>query len=326
MRFSSFGLTLCSLLCIQQVHSVGQDSTVVTQFKQLTKSTDWRLAGTIKMRFRTYHPQGMVIIDDHVYFSSVQIIDPTEKYGRVIDGYDRTAGKGVGYLFKADPHGNLVQKIRLGSGRMYHPGGIDYDGEYIWVPVAEYRPNSESIIYRVNPSSMEATEVFRFKDHIGGIVHNTADGTLWGINWGSRLFYTWKLDDKLKPAVTDLDPKKVSKANGNHYIDYQDCHYLKESYMLCAGLNKYQIPILREYAFGGIDLIELPAPKARLSSPKSELLPPRAIHQLPVPQWVKPNLVMTNNPFFVEVKDAHLRFYFLPEDDESTVYIYDAVN
>ena len=43
---------------------------------------------------------------------------------------------------------------------MYHPGGIDYDGRHIWVPVAEYRPNSRSIIYRVpvtqNPVWVEA--------------------------------------------------------------------------------------------------------------------------------------------------------------------------
>ena len=47
---------------------------------------------------------------------------------------------------------------------MYHPGGIDYDGDDIWVPVAEYRPNSRSIVYRVDPETMKATEVFRFAD------------------------------------------------------------------------------------------------------------------------------------------------------------------
>ena len=38
---------------------------------------------------------------------------------------------------------------------MYHPGGIDYDGEYIWGPVAEYRPNSESIIYKVDAETLK---------------------------------------------------------------------------------------------------------------------------------------------------------------------------
>jgi hypothetical protein len=267
---------------------------------------------TIKMQFQTYHPQGMVILQDTIYFSSVKVTVPTQKFGKIIDGYDRTPGQGVGYLFKTDRQGNLIQKIELGEKNMYHPGGIDYDGKYIWVPVGEYRPNSESIIYRVDPASMEATEVFRFKDSIGGIVHNTTDHTLQAVNWGSRLFYTWKLNEELKPVATDLTPKKFSTINGNHYIDYQDCHYVKENYMICGGLNKYKIPILGEYAFGGLDLVEL----------KSL----RATHQIPVPQWVKPTLVMTNNPFFFELKGEHLRFYFMPEDDESTVYVFDTFN
>jgi hypothetical protein len=59
------------------------------------------------------------------------------------------------------------------------------------VPVAEYRPNSRSIVYRVDPATMKADEVFRFPDHIGGIVRNTDDNTLHGVSWGSRRFYRW---------------------------------------------------------------------------------------------------------------------------------------
>ena len=311
-RFFAVGLTVWSLLLTDHARVDAQEPDIVMYFKQLTKSTEWRLAGTIEMKFRTHHPQGMVIVNDQIFFSTVEIVLPTEKYGRVIDGYDRTPGKGIGRLFKVDRQGNLIAQVRLGSGNMYHPGGIGYDGKYIWVPVAEYRPNSESIIYRVDPSSMEATEVFRFRDHIGDLVHNTADGTLHGVSWGSRFFYTWQLNDNLEPIVTGRDPEELRTPNGNHYIDYQDCHYLRDSYMLCGGTNRYAIPVLGEYALGGLDLVDL----------RSQ----QAIYQVPVPQWVKPNLVMTFNPFFVERKGDHLRFYFMPEDDESTVYVYDAVN
>jgi hypothetical protein len=44
------------------------------------------------------------------------------------------------------------------------------ESTHIWVPVAEYRPDSRSIVYRVDPATLEATEVLRFADHIGGIV------------------------------------------------------------------------------------------------------------------------------------------------------------
>jgi hypothetical protein len=52
--------------------------------------------------------------------------------------------------------------------------------------VAEYRPNSQSIIYRVDPETMKAEEMFRFKDHIGGLVRDTEDNSLHGVSWGSR--------------------------------------------------------------------------------------------------------------------------------------------
>ena len=56
-----------------------------------------------------------------------------------------------------DASGSLVTDIRVGASEMYHPGGMDYDGTSIWVPVAEYRPNSHSILYSVNPETMSAT-------------------------------------------------------------------------------------------------------------------------------------------------------------------------
>ncbi len=166
-RLLSVSLGTCFLVLLPNLPLIAQEPDIVTLFKKLAKSTNWRLVGTIEMQFRTYHPEGMVLIGDEIFFSAVEITLPTEKYPRVIDGYDRTPGKGIGHLFKVNREGKLLAETRLGEGDMYHLGGIDYDGKYIWVPAAEYRPNSESIIYRVDPSSMQATEVFRF--HTGRI-------------------------------------------------------------------------------------------------------------------------------------------------------------
>ena len=33
---------------------------------------------------------------------------------------------------------------------------------------------------------------------------------------------------------------------------------------------------------------------------------------------------MTQNPFFVEAADTGLRAYFMPDDDKSTLFIYEA--
>src|SRR6476646_12116025 len=127
-------------------------SIIAERVMTLTRASTWTLVASLPIAFRTFHPQGMVKIGETLFVSSVEVID-------------RDAGKGVGHLFKIDMAGNLLADLRLGEGAIYHPGGIDYDGHDIWVPVAEYRPDSRSIIYRVDPSTMTATEVFRAADH-----------------------------------------------------------------------------------------------------------------------------------------------------------------
>ena len=129
--------------------------------------------------------------------STVEVTEPTQRYqppGTIIDGTDRTPGKGIGHLIAFDGQGNLLDDVQVGDGaNIYHPGGLDYDGRALWTAVAEYRPNKPSIIYRVDPLSLTAREVLRTPDHIGGIVHDTLRDRVLGLNWGSRTAYEWKL-------------------------------------------------------------------------------------------------------------------------------------
>lgn len=75
--------------------------------------------------------------------------------------------------FKAfHPQATEVDGDELGEGHIHHPGGIDVDEESIWVPVAEHRPDSRAIVYRIDRDTLEVTEVFRVDDHVGGIVHD----------------------------------------------------------------------------------------------------------------------------------------------------------
>ncbi len=118
------------------------DSVVSDRVKLLTRGTQWKQVAAIPMQFDTQHPQGMVKIGDDFYVSSVEIKTPTKRFPQPVDGYDRDTGEGAGHLFKFDKTGKLLADLPLGEGSIYHPGGIDYDGRNIWVPVAEYRPNS----------------------------------------------------------------------------------------------------------------------------------------------------------------------------------------
>lgn len=265
----------------------GQRTIVAERVMALTRTSSWTLVASVPIAFRTFHPQGMVKIGETLFVSSVEVID-------------REAGKGVGHLFKIDKAGKLIADLRLGEGAIYHPGGIDYDGKDIWVPVAEYRPDSRSIIYRVDPGTMTAVEVFRAADHIGAIVHDTDDGTLHGVSWGSRRFYRW----------TVAGVSRGRTLNPSHYLDYQDCKYAGGARMLCTGVTEIRqtagAPPLR---LGGIDLVSL--------------ADGRPLHQAPVLLWTAGGLAMTQSPVWIEPNGAGLRAYFMPEDDRSTLYLYD---
>ena len=305
----ALGVGMAALTAAAQ--STRPDSVVGDRVKALTRGTQWKQVAAIPMQFDTQHPQGMVKIGDDFYVSSVEIKKPTTRFPQPVDGYDRDTGEGAGHLFKFDKTGKLLADLPLGEGSIYHPGGIDYDGRYIWVPVAEYRPNSASIVYRVDPATMKAEEVFRYGDHVGGIVHNTDDNALHGVSWGSRRFYRWTLDAQGKVTNADVSSEALRKPNRANYIDYQDCKYLGRREMLCSGLNGYQMkkdgP---RFALGGFEIVDLASNVA--------------IQQVPVELWTESGLPMTQNPFWVEATATGLRAYFMPEDEKSTLYVYEA--
>ena len=307
-------LTLCAVgfaTLSSLAAAAGPDTVVSDRVKQLTRGTQWKQTAAIPIGFDTQHPQGMVKIGDDFYVTSVEIKKATTRFPQLTDGYDRDTGEGAGHLFKFDKTGKLLADLPLGEGSVYHPGGIDYDGRYIWVPVAEYRPNSRSIVYRVDPSTMKATEVFRYADHVGGIVHNTDDNTLHGVTWGSRRFYRFTLDGDGKVTNASVPSEQLRKPNRSGYIDYQDCKYVGRREMLCSGLNNYQMkkdgP---RFPLGGFEVVDLRTDQA--------------ISQMPIELWTESGLPMTYNPFWIETTASGLRAYFMPEDNKSTLYIYEA--
>ena len=308
--------TILTMLCLGALPATLQaaepDRDVLAErVTKLSRGTQWKPVSAVPVNFLTHHPQGMVKIGDTLFVSSVEIQQPTKRFPQPVDGYDRDTGAGVGHLFKIDMKGNLIADITLGEGSIYHPGGIDYDGKYIWVPVAEYRPNSRSIVYRVDPETMKAEEMFRFADHVGGLVHDTDSKSLHGVSWGSRRFYRWALDANGKPTNASEAPEKLRTLNTSHYLDYQDCKYAGKSRMLCSGVTEMRLtPEAAPFRLGGIDLVDLAEG--------------RPIFQTPVLLWSAAGMDMTHNPVWMEPSDAGIRGYFMPEDDKSTLYIYEA--
>ncbi len=263
----------------------------VRRVAALTRASVWTRVASVPLQFPAYHPQGLVKIGDTFHMTSV----------------DRA---GLGHLFTIDASGRLLADLKLGEGAMFHPGGIDYDGTSIWVSVAEYRPDSRTIVYRVDPRTMKAAEVFRFGDHIGAIVRNTDDNTLHGVSWGSRRFYRWTLDAEGRVTNAAVAPSELRTMNRSHYVDYQDCKYAGARRMICTGVTEIrQSRGAPPFRLGGIEVVDLEDGRVE--------------HQVPVNVWTPAGLVMTQNPVWIEPHGDGLRAYFVPEDDKATIYIYD---
>jgi hypothetical protein len=269
--------------------------TIGERFQKLTRSARWQKQGEVRFAFRTHHPQGLSRVGDRFLLSSVEVAD-------------RAEGRGTGHLFEVDLAGNLRRQIRLGEGPMYHPGGIDYDGRWLWVPVAEYRPDSRSVVYRVDPASLAVERVFEFPDHLGALVCDRAGRRLVGVSWGSRRFYRWEL---LPDEDVPRDPQApVRSLNASHYVDYQDGQSLPgTSWALFGGVGRLAGAGGPEVALGGLELVDL-----------GEM---QAVHQLPVPLWTARGQSLLQNPVAVQATPTGLRFHFLPEDDRSVLYVYD---
>jgi hypothetical protein len=273
------------------------ESDLARDFAAVDRNTAWNQIDKIKLNFPTYHTEGLVVTPDRLVLSAVQILEPTLKYPTPVGGYDRSPGKGIGHLFVMDRQGHLQKDITLGEGDMYHPGGISTDGANIWVPVAQYRPNSSAIIYRVDANTLAVTKQFEVNDHIGGIVLDQTTGHLVGNNWGSRRFYDWTLQGR---QVRTWD-------NPSFFTDYQDCQYVPSAKMICGGVtNLPQTPAAgaanATYELGGLTMIDL----------RSHDI----LREVPFQTWSTAGHVMTRNPVKLAATGNQLTLWAAPDNGD----------
>lgn len=316
LRLGSVALAAVTLLAATTASQAAEqsphraDDPVVSAFDNVTRSTAWTKAGEVKVKFDDFHPQSLEVVGNRVFMTSVEIIEPTKKYpaGTLVDGYDRTAGKGRGHLFVMDLQGNLIKDVVLGEGDMYHPGGLDYDGHDVYVPVSQYRPNSSAIIYKVDATTYQPTELFRVQDHIGGVVLDRATGHLVGQSWGSRRFYDW--------TITGRQTRYW--LNENHFLDYQDCEYLEREHALCSGVTGLPAApgATTGYELGGFAMIDLSDLHPDMGNGvDGGPTPPAFIeHEVPLQLWSPAGHVITRNPTDLDADGNQLTLYTAPDD------------
>jgi hypothetical protein len=157
------------------------------------------------LRFPTYHVQGLAVTEDAYYVSSV----------------DREGEQG--WLFQVDRDSLSLQARReLTKGALIHPGGIQMDDTYLWIPNAEYDRDGPTEILQLDPQTLETVGAFAVDDHIGLIASDGVD-RLYGANWDSLSFYVW-----------DWDGNLIEKVDSPTRVKYQDCEFL-DPLLVCGG-------------------------------------------------------------------------------------------
>ncbi|KAK3327596.1 hypothetical protein B0T19DRAFT_167514 [Cercophora scortea] len=292
---------------------------IVAQLTELSRSTKWELVDRIKFEGDTFEPEGLVRIGDDRYFVSAGEYGlPTSKYNATINGTDRSAGEGFGHTIVFDGKGGRIADAtvtRAGSVE-YHYGGLDFDGEYIWATFAQYRPNSTATLVRMRPSTLEPEPVLRIADHMGAVVRDPTTDNIVTLNWGPRSASLWNLEDNNRSSESPpafATPRAVVR-NPSHFIDYQDCKFLghprlfgSRAVMLCSGITA-----IYGTTISGIALVDM-----------ETMIP---LYEVPLTMVSDAGNLMTKNPMDVAVVDGKMRFFFLPDERNSTLYVYEAAS
>lgn len=300
-------------------HANSDGEQIIKLFQNLGRTTVWKSIANISFEGDTFEPEGMVRLgDDRYVVSCGEYTEPTEKYGKIINGTDRTAGQGFAHLMVYNGKGERIADatITKEGKQEYHNGGIDWDGEFIWGTIGQYRPNSTAFVYKANPASMEPETVAHYNDHLGGVVHDTRDNSITALNWGSRNATTWKLGHGDKPGCSDGARPVGIVRNPSYFVDYQDCKWLGHSafyqgrsVMLCSGVATIGNGA-GAYNLGGVALVDV-----------ATMVP---LAEVPIALESALGVRLTQNPVDVSVEDGKLRFYWMPDQHNSTLYIYEA--
>ncbi|KAK4060913.1 hypothetical protein Trihar35433_9838 [Trichoderma harzianum] len=296
-------------------HAASDGETIIKLFQTLGRTTIWKSIAKISFQGDTFEPEGLVRLGpDRYVVSCGEYTEHTQKYPHPINGTDRTPGKGFAHLMTYNGKGERIADatITREGEEEYHNGGLDYDGRWIWGTVAQYRPNSTAYVYKADPYTLKPQTVLRYTDHLGGIVHDTTKSRLTTLNWGSRNATVWTLKDRVAADCYTKKPQSTTR-NPSYFVDYQDCKWLGRSkfyngasVMLCSGVTALD----GGYSLGGIALVH------------TETMQPLA--EVPIMLQSALGVRMTQNPMDVSVENGKLRFYWLPDQRNSTLYIYEA--
>lgn len=240
----------------------------------LAPQTRWAVVERVPLDFDAHHPQGLVKRGDRYYLTAVE-----KRFWPL---------RGKGWIFELGADGKKLRAHEIANGKVFHPGGLDFDGTSLWTAVAEYRPRSSARVVRIDPATLEARPQFTVPDHLGALVRLPECDTFVGASWGAEQFYT--LDAKGSVLAR--------RANPSRWIELQDCKYLEGQLMLGSGFDGDR---------AGLELFRLDTGTL--------------VRRIPIDVKSDRGSPMTRNPLCAELVGGRVRLHCIPDDGRSTLYV-----
>ncbi|WP_422935101.1 DUF6454 family protein [Sinomonas sp. P47F7] len=262
-----------------------------------TRRTRFELVQRLPLRFPTHHPQGLAFAAGRIFLSTVEVYEPPAALpGSGRDPAQRTPGRGRGHVLVIEPDGTLAADLVVGDGDAYHPSGIDYSGGPLWVPVGEYRAQSRSLVYTLDPHTLELTERFEVDDHLTWLAPDPGAGALYGAGWGSRRFYRWALGDN--STVRGCE----AWDNPSWHIDAQEGQHDGADRIICAGITELPDAHGGTYELGGVAVVHFD--ERRITA------------DVPVPLFSAAGHSVFRNPFVLTREGDDVLLHVAPDDGD----------
>jgi len=196
MRSAKTVVVTCAMVCA---------TAMAFRAPRETSLDELKLLRTLDLEGATNHVQG---VDTDGTMAWITSVDTPNRKGNL---HEYSVSTGV-----------RRRVLEIQDGARFHPGGLSSDAAALWLPVAEYRANSTSVIQRRNKKNLELDFQFAVADHIGCIA--VTPTLLIGGNWDSRDFYVWDHQGKLI--------RKIISSTKNAYQDMK----FDGEYVVASGL------------------------------------------------------------------------------------------
>jgi hypothetical protein len=148
------------------------------------------------------HTQGLEIISGNYYITARQD-DVLPKRALLLRTDARRTDWDVWDVTPTDARGDLTT--------LDHPGGMQSDGNRLWIPLAESKRKGRSLI-RAFPLAgvvacrpLKAEVEFPVNDHIGAVAVSVDRKIVFGANWDTEAVYMWDFDGRLQRTLKGLE-------------------------------------------------------------------------------------------------------------------------